>query len=520
MLPGLAWYQYQWIERTADLQRQGIDLQLHDALEGFARDFDREINGITGSPLLVQRSSMHGVPPPRLFQYWSSTPRLVSNVYCARMEDGEFRLLKMDPTKPSKPVEAVRWPPGWFTLEAELRSLVPTVPETAKQRWRIIAAVPALVRFLPVTPPSRSKEPGGGGWLILSINSEYLYKDLIPLLARRYFHIGEGGGYRIQVRGGSGNHAVLYDSSATEGDPEHTEKTISLASGAWQLGVIGERGSAEKSIKRSRVTGLIVSASSFLVLAAAFAALFLSTRRARDLARVHWDFVSSVSHELRTPLAALRSIGDNFCDERVGPHKIHRYGRLILLQVERLSEMVEDTLEFARSRQDNPIPPGECVNPAAAISDAIAAYDTTLEMQGIQIIKEIPAGLPLVRCPASLLRRSLQNLIGNAIKYGAAGQWIRITASSSGNEGVVISVEDRGRGVRPDEKTKIFEPFFRGRDARAAQISGVGLGLSIVKRSMESIGGAISLECARGCGARFSLRLPVATVYETTNFGG
>jgi signal transduction histidine kinase len=299
-----------------------------------------------------------------------------------------------------------------------------------------------------------SAEPQAGGWLIVALNEQYLGQQLMPLLARRYFHVDDGGHYHLRIRGAFGKQRVVYDSAPQHVFPAHAERTADLASRAWQLDVTREGGPAESSIEWSRVTGFVLSTVSFLILAAALIALFLSTRRAQDLARAQCEFVSGVSHELLTPLAALRSIGDNLCDGLVGQQKIHRYGQLIKMQVQRLSELVEDALEFVRSPQRHPLVTEERTDPAKAIEDALTAYATTSEIRRFQIVKDIAPGLPPVRCPSALLRRSLQNLIGNALKYGAEGRWIRIGARSTESGEVIISVEDNGCGVRPDEKGK------------------------------------------------------------------
>jgi NtrC-family two-component system sensor histidine kinase KinB len=187
------------------------------------------------------------------------------------------------------------------------------------------------------------------------------------------------------------------------------------------------------------------------------------------------------------------------------------------MQVERLSEMVEDVLDFTRAQHVISTAGDGRTDAAAAIDDAIGAYSSTLEAQGFEVVLEVSSDLPAAGCSSPLLRRSLQNLIGNAIKYGAEGRWMRIAARRGSASEIVISVEDRGCGVRWDEREKIFEPFFRGQDVRAGRVAGVGLGLSLVKRSVESIGGRIAVGSALGRGAKFELILPIAEDHEATN---
>jgi two-component system phosphate regulon sensor histidine kinase PhoR len=111
----------------------------------------------------------------------------------------------------------------------------------------------------------------------------------------------------------------------------------------------------------------------------------------------------------------------------------------------------------------------------------------------------------------------MQNLISNAIKYDGENRWALISASvnaqmsvgAPGNE-VQITIEDRGQGITAADLPHIFEPFFRGREAIAAQIEGSGVGLSLVKQIVEAHGGKIMVNSTPGTGSTFTFSLPVA----------
>ena len=334
--------------------------------------------------------------------------------------------------------------------------------------------------------------------------------------------------YHVQVRTRSREGRIFYDSAPGRPFPATAANAIGLLSpasvnsagqeevdcgnssnesGAWCLVVARDGISAASWTDQSHRMNAAMSATSFLVLGIALVALFQSGRRARDLAACQSEFVSCISHELRTPLAALRSIAENLHEGVVAPPKVRRYGLLMAMQVERLSEMVEDVLEFTRGQYPNRSATDGHADPAAAIADALAAYSSTLEAKGFEVIRDVAPDLPAVRCSFPSLRRALQNLIGNAIKYGAGARWVRIAARRTSINEIAIAVEDRGCGVRPDERDQIFEPFFRGRDVRAGDVAGVGLGLSLVKRSVESAGGRIAVTSEPGRGATFEIFL-------------
>ena len=110
------------------------------------------------------------------------------------------------------------------------------------------------------------------------------------------------------------------------------------------------------------------------------------------------------------------------------------------------------------------------------------------------------------------LKQALQNLLHNAVKYGAGeSRWVGVSASGTGSESapvVEIRVADRGPGIPSDEQAHIFEPFFRGRSALQNQIHGTGLGLNLAKKIIEAHGGSISVKSVVMKGSEFIVRLP------------
>ena len=104
-----------------------------------------------------------------------------------------------------------------------------------------------------------------------------------------------------------------------------------------------------------------------------------------------------------------------------------------------------------------------------------------------------------------------QNLIGNAIKYGAARRLDSDLRAAGTGRDVAVTVADRGIGIDAADQPRIFEPFYRARDVVAAQIQGAGLGLSLVQRIVEAHGGRVTVQERAGQGATFTVTLPAAT---------
>ena len=123
---------------------------------------------------------------------------------------------------------------------------------------------------------------------------------------------------------------------------------------------------------------------------------------------------------------------------------------------------------------------------------------------------ELPS-VPMGRAigDAEELTQVFQNLIDNAIKYGAPGKWMKIGARTSGPD-VIVSVADRGIGIDPAEQSRIFEPFYRAADVVAAQMQGAGLGLSLVQRIVNAHGGSVTVKSAPKNGSEFIVHLPSA----------
>jgi signal transduction histidine kinase len=279
----------------------------------------------------------------------------------------------------------------------------------------------------------------------------------------------------------------------------------------WRLLVIHPSGSLESAVKAARRRNLIVSSSILAVLGASMGLLVFSTRRAQELARQQMEFVAAVSHELRTPLAVIRSAGENLADGVVrDEEQIRKYGDLVRNEGRRLTEMVEQILEFAGIESGQR---GFALRPvalSAMLHEIVDSSRSLIDAAGIQVEYNIADRLPPVLGDEAALRRAFQNLVANAVKYGAAGAWIGVRARQSGRD-VLVTIADRGIGIAPADQARIFEPFYRAPEVIAAQIQGAGLGLSLVKRIVEAHGGRIAVQSAQGSGSEFTVVLPAAS---------
>jgi len=285
----------------------------------------------------------------------------------------------------------------------------------------------------------------------------------------------------------------------------------SLPAPHWRLLVQHPSGSLEQAVNAGRRRNLIISTSILGILGVSVGFLILSTRRAQDLARQQLEFVATVSHELRTPLAVIRSAADNLADGVVDDEaRVRQYGQLVRHEGIRLTDLVEQILEFAGLQSGQRTMAAAPIDVGTLLREVIATADGTARAAGVTIELTVADRLPAVAGDEPALRRVFQNLVGNAIKYGVSASWVGVTARPAAGSGVEITVADRGIGIAPADQARIFNPFYRAPDVVAAQIQGAGLWLSLVKRIVEAHQGRIHVRSAPGEGSSFIVILPVA----------
>jgi signal transduction histidine kinase len=415
----------------------------------------------------------------------------------------------------------------------------------------------------------RSERPGGrfhpAGHVIILFDRGYIQRELLPALASRYFTSGGEFDYCVVVTSRRDAHAVVYRSDPDDGAHPAPDATAGILEvrfdqleaalprggdpaapapaflsrrparegwrgsprplpyvdrGLWEVGVTHRSGSLEQVVARTRHRNLMISFGTLLLLGASAAMVLVSAQRARHLAAQQVEFVAGVSHELRTPVAVVCSAGENLADGLVrDPADVRVYGATIRDEGRRLSEMIEQVLEYAGIAAREGRRKGETVEVASLVQDAVKSCAAVLAEAGIALETRVPPGLPRLAGDRAALRRALQNLIQNAAKHAAAGRWIGVSAevSGAGRGGRVrLSVRDRGTGIAAGEESRIFQAFYRGKQALSAGISGSGLGLSLVQRIVESHGGQVEVENTPGGGCAFTLVLPAQATAAAT----
>jgi len=283
--------------------------------------------------------------------------------------------------------------------------------------------------------------------------------------------------------------------------------------GAWQVLLRFKSGSLETLVARSRNRNLVVGLGILGLLAVSAVFLIGSARRQERLAQQQMEFVAAVSHELRTPLAVIRSAGENLADGVVADgDQVKRYGALIGSEGRRLTDMVERVMEFAGMSSGAPIRPRADVDIGRVAADAVAGVESDARERGVSVVLRASQALPAMAGDPDALRSAIQNVIGNAVKYSTAGAVVDVAIDlDAERDRVRLVVSDRGLGIDSADLPHLFEPFYRGRRAVAAQIRGTGVGLSVVRHVVDAHRGEVVIAPRPGGGTTVTVTLPIGT---------
>ena len=226
----------------------------------------------------------------------------------------------------------------------------------------------------------------------------------------------------------------------------------------------------------------------------------------RRLSALRADFVSLVSHELRSPMAAVigaaRTLQLRW--RELQPEQREAFLALIGDETNRLAALIGDVLDTSRIDAGTFTYRFTDVDVATLVADAVAT--AALGQDEVPVVAKLDAPLPHIRGDADRLRQIVGNLVDNAVKYSPAGQPVEVSVVQR-NGAVVVSVSDRGPGIRPEDQRLIFEKF--GRVTDGSSKPGTGLGLFIARSIAEAHGGELSVSSAPGRGSTFSVKLPI-----------
>ncbi len=236
----------------------------------------------------------------------------------------------------------------------------------------------------------------------------------------------------------------------------------------------------------------------------------------RRVEEMRADFIANASHELRTPLAALLG----FIETLQGTAKDDPVARAKFLtimqgQATRMARLIDDLLSLSRIELNAHLQPNTPLDLAPIVRQVTDGLQTLARDRDVTIKVATPPDPLIVLGDRDELIRALENLVENALKYGAAGKRIDITLARSqtraGAPEVRLAVRDYGPGIAPEHLPRLTERFYRVDVADSRAQGGTGLGLALVKHVLNRHGGRLNIESTSGAGATFTIYLPLHT---------
>ena len=235
---------------------------------------------------------------------------------------------------------------------------------------------------------------------------------------------------------------------------------------------------------------------------------FHDVTQEREVSRMKSDFVSFVTHQLRTPLAGIKWLLELVAGSPGVPEEPAAYVRDAREAAERLIGLVNDLLDISRLESGTlTIVPRE-THLGGVTGSVLDEMRTLVEEKGHRLTVSGDDAVPTVMTDPQLLRQVVMNLVSNAIKYTRPGGEITIRMVR-GDDGLVWAIRDSGIGIPKDAQRRLFEKFYRAENVLSIETEGTGLGLYLIKRIVERLGGRVWCESEEGSGATFSFTLPL-----------
>jgi signal transduction histidine kinase/DNA-binding response OmpR family regulator len=227
----------------------------------------------------------------------------------------------------------------------------------------------------------------------------------------------------------------------------------------------------------------------------------------QELDQLKNTFIQNVSHELRTPLAIIRGYAELLVAGDLGVLSVQQFESVEVMarRARMLSKMLDDLLAIlaVETRKFEK----ELVDLAHLTQVAITDFQASVKQANLSLAATIAPGVPKVCGDAVHLRRVLDNLLGNALKFTLEGGRIAVSLAHLDGD-VVLEVSDTGIGIPPEQLNKIFQRFYQVDGSSKRRFGGVGLGLALVKEIVESHGGTVAVISAEGEGSTFRIALP------------
>lgn len=343
-------------------------------------------------------------------------------------------------------------------------------------------------------------------WIGFELDPIRLQANIIGLLPATGGPKDRLGDARIRLVDSAGTVVYQWGPFESEGEPAH-QLSLSPPLGSWKLEYYGSGLGQGGDLKWFNVAGALIAVGAALFGLAFY--LYREHTREMKLAEQRVNFVNQVSHELKTPLTNIRLyaelLGENQREdnsEEAG--EFRRYLDVITSESQRLSRLIANVLNFARSKKDRMVLHREAGHVDEIIKAALNMFAPSLEAKGVRIHFQGGAG-DQVEVDPDALEQILNNIFSNTEKYGTAGGRLDIQSSRKADR-TFIFVRDYGPGVSKRDADRIFQPFYRTHSRITDGVTGTGIGLSIARDLARLHGGDLAL-IPKDKGACFKIEL-------------
>lgn len=393
-------------------------------------------------------------------------------------------------------------------------------PESAKRLLKSTTTGPHLISYLQTTARSPSIEGSPSGDEIalagFEVNLFFLasrgFKDALSRLTTRedmMLAILNENNEVLRMPAPIPGVDIEYEIPEVLGKPINAVSFSSLP--FWRVGVyLKNPQSLENLSKRKANLRILVIVGLIMAIAFGIYLIVREERREAELARLRSDFVANVSHELRTPLSSIQMLSDTLKQGKADTQdRQEQYLDTISSESVRLARLVGNVLDFSKLERSIEEYSFQPIDIGQVVTSAVEAYRFYAEQRDARIHLNIAQDLPQIEADSEAISQLLINLVDNAVKYSEDQKEITVNVFGR-RSNIVIQVVDRGVGIDEEDIKKIFDKFYRGKNAADLGTGGTGLGLTLAKAIVVAHGGDIRVRSKKGAGSRFSVILPLS----------
>jgi signal transduction histidine kinase/tetratricopeptide (TPR) repeat protein len=342
------------------------------------------------------------------------------------------------------------------------------------------------------------------GWLGIKIKEKHLTKNVIPAAIE---NIQFSDAPDVVISNLSGEILLGERNSSTE--PPTTTAFFENNFPPWRIEIFRHGGetSGALDLKRNFYFWTILT----LVVVLISGAVLISRTIAQEMAvlRLKSDFVSSVSHEFKSPLTSIKALAERLRDGKVkDAGRMKQYFSVITQDVDRLTHLVRNILDFSKIEEGKKEYEFVDTDMGQLVNQNVEEFQREEIAKGVSIQTRIAEDIPHIELDKEAISQVLNNLLDNAVKFSAEKKEIEVVLERDGMN-IILEVKDKGIGIPSHELDKIFDKFYQGRNAVRQSSKGTGLGLTLVKHTIQAHGGRVEVKSRLGEESTFYVILPI-----------